>query len=77
MWICDTGQNGTYLGLVPLFDIFYFRDGMNYTAKVIKEDKDDSWKFEILQRVLEVSVSYVFHSIFLNCETCLNLVFFS
>ena len=31
------------------------RAGLKYQAKVIKEPKDDSWKLEILDRVLQVN----------------------
>jgi hypothetical protein len=31
------------------------RAGLKYQAKVIKEPKDDSWKLEILDRVLKVN----------------------
>jgi hypothetical protein len=40
--------------------IFIFRVGLNYTAKVVKEEKDDSWKHEIMERVLEVFLSVLF-----------------
>jgi hypothetical protein len=34
--------------------------GITHTAKPVMEDKDDSWKVEIMERVVDVSLKYFY-----------------